>query len=193
MPWEWSVTFWMSADSGWERDVEIHKQWDLCLCGCGGGCGSGVGGGVDGSDGVMGVVVLMVVVEIMVLVTVVKVVFIRVVGVVGVLGIEVLEVNCVGAVDILMLGAVFVVEVVEGVELVVGCVVRGFVRLVLWCVNKRGYFLCSFSLKWVEMNGLSVGGFLFGMVVWADCSILLEWGFLGNMVGADVLLDVVVV
>ena len=32
--------------------------------------------------------------------------------------------NCTGAVDIMVLGGVFVVEVVEGVELVVGCVVR---------------------------------------------------------------------
>ena len=62
------------------------------------------------------------------------------------------------------------VEVVEGVEVVVGCVVR----LVLWCVNRRGYFLCCFSLKLVEMNGLSVGGFPFRMVIWADCFILLE-------------------
>ena len=51
-------------------------------------------------------------------------------------------------VDILVLGGVFMVEVAEGVELVVGCVVR----LVLWCVNGRGYFLCPFSLKLVEMN-----------------------------------------
>ena len=51
--------------------------------------------------------------------------------------IGVLEVECLGVVDILVLGGVFVVEVVEGVELVVGCVVR----LVLWCVNGRGYFL----------------------------------------------------
>ena len=51
-PREWSVTFWVCAESGWERDVEIHKQWDLCLCGGGGGgCGSGVGGGVASSDG----------------------------------------------------------------------------------------------------------------------------------------------
>ena len=41
-------------------------------------------------------------------------------------------------------------------------------RLVLWCVNGREYFLRCFSLKSVEMNGLSVGGFLFGMVIWAD-------------------------
>ena len=91
-------------------------------------------------------------------------------------------------VDILVLGGVFMVEVAEGVELVVGCVVR----LVLWCVNGRGYFLCRFSLKLVEMNGLSVGGFLFGMVIWADCFVLLEWGFLGKVIGTDVLIDVVV-
>ena len=35
-----------------------------------------------------------------------------------------------------VLGGVFVEEVVEGVEQVVGCVVR----LVLWCANGRGYF-----------------------------------------------------
>ena len=50
-----------------------------------------------------------------------------------------------------------------------------------------------FNLKLVEMNGLSVGRSLFGMVIWADCIILLECGFLDRMVGADVLLDVVVV
>ena len=159
MPWEWSVIFLVCANSGWESDVEIHKQGDLCLCG-------GVGG-VDGSNGMgmMEVLVLMVVLEIMVLVMVVSVVFIQVVGVVGVLDIEVLEVDCVGVVDILMLGTIFVMEVVEGVELVVGCVVRSVVGLVLWCVNGRGYLLCCFSLKLVEMNGLSVGGFLFGMVI----------------------------
>ena len=73
-------------------------------------------------------------------------------------------VDCVEVVDILVLGGVFVVEVV------VGCVVR----MVLWCVIRRGYFLCCFSLKLVEMNGLSVGGFSFEMVIWADCFILLE-------------------
>ena len=51
----------------------------------------------------------------------------------------------------------------------------------------------SFSLKLVEINGLSVVGFLFGMVMWVDCFVFLEWGFLDKMVGADVLLDVVVV
>ena len=84
----------------------------------------------------------------------------------------VLEVDCVGVVDTLVLCAVFMVEVVEGVELVVGCVVRRVVRLVLWCVNGRGYFLRCFSLKSVKMKGLSVGGFLFGMVIWADHTAL---------------------
>ena len=54
------------------------------------------------------------------------------------------------------MGAVFVVE---GVELAKGCVVGQVVRLVLSCVNGRGYFLRCFSLKSVEMKGLSVGGF----------------------------------
>ena len=40
-------------------------------------------------------------------------------------------------VDILVLGGVFVVEVVEEVELVVECVVS----LVLWCANGTGDFL----------------------------------------------------
>ena len=142
------------------------------------------------------VVVLMVakrVVELMVVVgtvvlMVVRVSCIGVVGLVGVLCIRALKVDCAGVVDILVLGGVFMVEVTEGVELVVGCVVR----LVLWCVNGRGYFLCRFSLKSVEMNELSLGGFLFGMVIWADCFVLLEQGFLGKMVGTDMLMDVVV-
>ena len=160
------------------------------MCGGGGGCNSGVGGGVDGSDGgdggggVDGV-------GIVVLVMVVRVVCIRVVGVVEVLGIEVLEVDCIGVVDILVLGEVFVVEVVEGVELVVGCVARSVVRLVVWCMNGRGYFLCYFNLKLVETSGVSVRRFLFEMVIWADCFILLEQDFLGNMVGANVLVDMV--
>ena len=49
-----------------------------------------------------------------------------------------------------------------------------------------------FSLKSVEMNRLRVGWFLFWMVIWADCFVYLEQGFLGQMVGADVLMDVVV-
>ena len=93
---------------------------------------------------VMGVVVFMVVVVI-----VVRVACVGVVGVVGKFCIGVLEVDCVAVVEILVLaavfmvdvlGAVFVVEVVEGVELAVGCVVR----LVLWCVNGRGFFLRCF-------------------------------------------------
>ena len=39
-----------------------------------------------------------------------------------------------------MLGVVFMVEVVDGVELVLGCVVRRIVRLVLWCANGRDNF-----------------------------------------------------
>ena len=40
----------------------------------------------------------------------------------------------------------------EVVELVVRCVVGHVVRLVLWCVIGRGYFLRCFSLKSVEMK-----------------------------------------
>ena len=126
----------------------------------------------------------------------------------------VLEVDCVGLVEILVLGGVFVVEVVEGVELVVGCVVRRVVRLVLWCVNGRGYFLRCFSPKSVEMNGLSVGGFLFGMVIWVDVlldvvvvevvvvetmDVVQVWffiffrrGCLGNMMDVRVVIEVVI-
>ena len=43
------------------------------------------------------------------------------------------------------------------------------------------------------MNGLSVGGCIFGMVIWADCFGLLERGFLGKIVGTDVLMDVLIV
>ena len=117
----------------------------------------------------------------------VRVLCIAVVGGVGVLCVEVLEVDCAGEVDILVLGGVFVVEVVEGVELVTRCVLR----LVLWCVEGRGYFLCCFSLKSVKMNRISVAGFLFGMGIWADCFVLSERGFLGKMVGTDVLMSVV--
>ena len=109
--------------------------------------------------GVMRMAVLMVVVGIVALVMVVRVACIGVVGVVGMVGvlcIGVLEVDCVGVVDIFVFGAVFVVEVVEGVELVVGCVVKRVVRLVLWCVNGRGYLLSCFRLKLVEMSGINV-------------------------------------
>ena len=36
--------------------------------------------------------------------------------------------------------------------------------------------MCRFSLKSVEMSGLTLGGFLFGMAIWADCFALLECG-----------------
>ena len=57
-------------ESGWERDVKVHKGWDLYLCGgSGGGLAVGLvvvvalivamgvmwGGGVDGSGGNSGV------------------------------------------------------------------------------------------------------------------------------------------
>ena len=44
----------------------------------------------------------------------------------------------------------------------------------------------------VKMNGMSVGGCLFGMVIWADCFLLVERDFLGNMVGTNVVMEVVV-
>ena len=109
----------------------------------------------------MRLVVLMVMVGILLFVMAVRVSCIGVVGVVGVLCIGALEVDCAVVVDILVLGRVFVVEVAEGKELVVRCVVR----LVLCCVKGRGYILCFFNMKSVEMNGLSVGGFPFGMVI----------------------------
>ena len=111
---------------------------------------------------VVGVVVLVIVVRAL------RELCIGVVEVVGVLWIGVVEVDCIGVVDIMVLGGVFVVEVVEGVELVVGYVVR----LVLWCANGRGFFLCCFDMMSIEMNGLSVGGFLFGIVIWADFLLL---------------------
>ena len=135
----------------------------------------------------LGVVLLMVAVGVVALVIVVRVLCIGVVGVVGVLCIGAVEEDCEGMVDILVLGGVFVVEVVEGVE-PVGCVVR----LLLWCANGRGYFLCRYILKSVEMSGLTLGGFLFGMAIWANCFVLLECGFLSKMVDVDMLMDVVV-
>ena len=103
---------------------------------------------------VVGMVVLMIAVGVVVLVIVGIVLCI---GMVVVLCIGVVEVDYAGVVDILVLGEVFMVKVMEGVELVVGCVMR----LVLWCANGRGYFLCCFSLILVKMNGLNVGGCLF--------------------------------
>ena len=81
--------------------------------------------------------------------------------------------DCTGVFDIMVLGGVFVVGVVEEAELVFECVVR----LVLWCANGKGYFLCCFNLMSVEVNGLSVGGCHFGMVIWMDF-LLLEREFL---------------
>ena len=123
---------------------------------------------------VMLLIVAMGVMEMVVVGIVVLVVRVPCIGVVGV--------DCVAVVDILVLDAVYVVEVVERVELVVGCVVRCVARLVLWCVNGRGYFLHCFSLKSVEVKGLSVGGFLFGMVIWPDV-----------LLGVMVVVEVVVV
>ena len=88
--------------------------------------------------------------------------------------------------DIFALGGGFLVEVVE-VEVVVGCLVR----LVLWCSNGRGDFLCCFSLMSVETNGLTVGA-CFGMGIWADCFVILKRDFLGKVVGADVVMVLVV-
>ena len=128
----------------------------------------------DGICVCVAVVVLMVAVGVVVLGVAVGVaVLVIVVRVLRELFIGVVEVGCIGVIDIMVLCGVFLVEVVEGVELVVGCVAR----LVLWSVNGRGYFLCCFNLISVEMNGLSVGGCLFGMVIWVDF-LLLECEFL---------------
>ena len=59
------------------------------------------------------------------------------------------------------------------------------------CKWKR-IFVCCFSLKLVEMNRLRVGRFLFEMVIWVDCFVLLECIFLVKMVGAGMFMDVVV-
>ena len=100
------------------------------MCGSGGGGGidgSDGGGGIDGSSGNSGVGD-----------SGESIVYRSGWGV-GVLCIRAVEVEFAVVVDILVLGGVFVVEVVEGEELVVGCVVRHVVRLVLWCVNGRGF------------------------------------------------------
>ena len=127
----------------------------------------------------VGVVVLMVAVVAVVVVLVIVVRVLRelcigVVEVVGVLCIEVVEVDCTGMLDFIVLGGVFVVEMVEEVELVVKCVMR----LVLWCANGRGYFLCCFRLMSVEVNELNGNGCLFGIVILADCFLLLKRNFL---------------
>ena len=51
-------------------------------------------------------------------------------------------------------------------------------------------FLCCFNLMTVEMNGLSVGGCLFGMVIWVDF-LLLEHEFLMVEVVVVEVMDVV--
>ena len=43
------------------------------------------------------------------------------------------------------------------------------------------------------MNELSVVACLFRMVIWADCFVILKRDFLGKIVGADMLMEVVVV
>ena len=53
-------------------------------------------------------------------------------------------------------------------------------------------FQCHFSLKLVEMNRLRVGRFLFEMVVWVNCFVLLQCIFLVKMAGAGMFMDVVV-
>ena len=73
-------------------------------------------------------------------------------------------------------------------ELVVGFVVR----IVLWCANWRGDFLWRFGLMSVEMNGPSVGAFLFGMVIWVDYFIFLGRDLLGKMVGLCMVMELVV-
>ena len=75
-----------------------------------------------------------------VLVIVVRILCIGVLGVVGVLCIGAVEVDCIGVVDILVFSGFFVIEVLEEVELVVGCVVG----IVLWCANERQIF-CDIS------------------------------------------------
>ena len=54
------------------------------------------------------------------------------------------------------------------------------------------FFPDGFSLMLFEMNGLSVGACLFGMVIWLDCFVILERDFLGKMVGSGVVMEVVV-
>ena len=51
-------------------------------------------------------------------------------------------------------------------------------------------FLSCFNLMTVEMNGLSVGGCLFGMVIWVDF-LLLEHEFLMVEVVVVEVMDVV--
>ena len=78
--------------------------------------------------------------------------------VVGVVYLGAVEVGCSAVGDISVLGGVFVVVVVE-------MVVEYLVRLVLWCSDGRGDYLGRFCQILVETNGLSVGGYLFVMVI----------------------------
>ena len=59
-------------------------------------------------------------------------------------------------------------------------------------MNRKGHIWGRFTLKLVEMKGLSLGGLLFGMMIRVDCFVLLEWGFLGKIICTDVLMDLVV-
>ena len=137
------------------------------------------------------VVPLVVAVGVVVLVMVVRVLrklCIGVVEMVGELCIGVVEVDCMGVVDIMVLSGLFVLKVVEGVKLVVVCIVK----VVLWFGNRKGYFLYCFSLKSVEMNGLSVGGCLFRMMICADSFLFLQLDFLGKMVGINLVMKMTV-
>ena len=159
---------WGCEEFGWKRDVEPHEGWDLCLCGSSGGNG---GGGIDGSDGKGGEVVLMVVVGKVVLVMVVRVLCFEVFRVVGVL--------CIGRGGLCRSGAIFVLEVVEGMELVVGCVVGRVVRLVLLCMNGRGYFCVALAWNWWKWPDWVWVGFSLG---WLSGRIVSPFGtwFLGQ-------------
>ena len=45
----------------------------------------------------------------------------------------------------------------------------------------------------VEMNELNVGACLFGIVIWADCFVLLEHDFMEKMAGVEVVAEVFVI
>ena len=119
----------------------------------------------------------------------------------GVLCVGELEVDCAGVVDIMVFSEAFVVELVEGFIYFIyllGSGTNGGVCCGACCeaipvvCEWEGYFLGQFSLKLLEKNGQSVRGFLFWMVIWVNCFVLLERGFFGKKVGVDVLMDVVV-
>ena len=118
-----------------------------------------------------GEVVLMVVVGKVVLVMVVRVLCFEVFRVVGVL--------CIGRGGLCRSGAIFVLEVVEGMELVVGCVVGRVVRLVLLCMNGRGYFCVALAWNWWKWPDWVWVGFSLG---WLSGRIVSPFGtwFLGQ-------------